>query len=82
MFFLGGLCVNSEHKEANIALARLDRGEHGDKLESLIAETKKATSEQRPFSESGLDSAILSIKNLVGSRRISQIDWLALQKDS
>lgn len=48
-------------------------------LERLIGETKKATSEQTPFSEVELDSAILSIQNLAGAKGRSTIDWLALR---
>ena len=44
-------------------------------LESLIASTKKATSEEIPFSDAELDSAILSIKNLAGPKGSSTLDW-------
>lgn len=48
-------------------------------LESLIASTKKATSEEIPFSDAELDSAILSIKNLAGPKGSSTLDWTALR---
>ena len=47
-------------------------------LESLIEYTKKATSNQEPFSERELDSAVASIKVLAGTKS-DGFDWRSLR---